>query len=99
MTADGDLLTPPATSDILRGVTRQTLLRIAAEEGLKFAERRFTVDEAKAAREAFTTSATSFVTPVVQIDETVIANGAPGSLSQRLLDWYLDYCDGLKAPA
>lgn len=99
VTPDGVLLTPPATSDILRGVTRQTLLRIAEDEGLRFEERRFTVDEAQSAREAFTTSATSFVTPVVQIDDTVVANGAPGSFSQRLLDWYLEYCAGSKEQA
>ncbi|NKB58691.1 MAG: D-amino-acid transaminase [Alphaproteobacteria bacterium] len=95
VTADGKLLTRPATHDILRGVTRQSLLRIAAEEGLSFEERPFSVEEAKTAREAFVSSATSFVTPVVQIDDTVIGNGGPGILSGRLQGWYLDYCAGL----
>lgn len=94
VTDDDRLLTRPATQDILRGVTRQSLLRIAAEEGLSFEEKPFTVDEAKAAREAFASSATSFVTPVVQIDDTILGNGAPGFLSRRLQRWYLAYCEG-----
>ena len=99
VTADNKLLTRPATHDILRGITRQSLLRIAEEEGLSFEERAFTVEEARTAREAFVSSATSFVTPVVQVDDHVIANGNPGSLSCRLQGWYLDYCAGLKRSA
>ena len=94
VTHDNELVTRPATHAILRGITRQTILRIAADEGITFVERPFTVDEAKAAREAFTSSATSFATPVVQIDDSVIGNGKPGPLSRRLLDLYLAYCQG-----
>ena len=82
--------------EILRGVTRQSLLRIADEEGLTIEEQAFSVEEAKAAREAFVSSATSFVTPVVSIDDTTIGDGTPGLLSRRLQGWYLDYCTGLK---
>lgn len=99
VTADDKLLTRPANEDILRGVTRQTLMRIASEEGLSYAEQAFSVEEAKAAREAFVSSATSFITPVVQIDDVKIGDGKPGPLSHRLQSWYLDYCAGLKRSA
>ena len=80
-------------------VAGQSLLRIAAEAGLSSEERAFTVEEAKTAREAFVSSATSFVTPVVEIDDTIIADGSPGPLSRRLQGWYLDYCASLEKPA
>lgn len=98
VTHDNELVTRPATHAILKGITRQTILRIAEDEGVTFVERSFTVAEAKAAREAFTSSATSFATPVVQIDETVVADGKPGPLSRRLLGLYMDYCHGLWQP-
>ncbi len=96
VTADDKLLTRPASEDILRGVTRQTLMRIAEEEGLSYTEQAFSVEEAKTAREAFVSSATSFITPVVQIDDVQIGDGKPGPLSHRLQNWYLDYCAGQK---
>tara|TARA_Y100000588_G_scaffold44461_1_gene42156 strand:- start:147 stop:1010 length:864 start_codon:yes stop_codon:yes gene_type:complete len=99
VTHDDKLVTRPAGHEILRGVTRQTLLRIAAEAGLTFEERPFSVEEAKSARETFLSSATSFVTPVVELDEVTIGDGTPGPLSRRLQGWYLDYCAGLKNSA
>jgi len=99
VTADDRLLTRPATHAILRGITPPSPPRIAGTEGVAFEERAFTVAEAKAAREAFVTSATSFVTPVVQIDDTSIGDGTPGALSRRLQGWYLDYCAGLRETA
>jgi D-alanine transaminase len=96
VTTDGRLVTRHLGSEILHGVTRRTILAIAAEEGIALEERPFSVDEAKAAAEAFVTSATSFVTPVVRIDEAVIADGTPGPLSCRLLAWYRDYAIGLR---
>jgi D-alanine transaminase len=98
VTHEDELVTRPATPAILRGITRQTILRIAEAEGIRFVERPFTVDEAKAAREAFTSSATSFATPVVQIDDSTIGDGKPGALSRRLLELYLDYCHGRWQP-
>ena len=94
VTREGSLVTRPAGHEILNGITRMTLLGIAREEGLSFEERPFTVNEALAAREAFLTSATSFLTPVVRIDDVSIGNGAPGILSERLLAWYRDYAAG-----
>ena len=99
VTHDDKLVTRPVGHEILRGVTRQTLLRIAAEAGLAFEERPFSVEEAKSARETFLSSATSFVTPVVELDEVTIGDGTPGPLSRRLQGWYLDYCAGLKNSA
>jgi D-alanine transaminase len=69
VTRDGILVTRPADFGILRGVTRTTVLEIAAEQGLKVEERGFSVEEAKEAREAFITAATTVVMPVVRIDD------------------------------
>jgi len=94
VSSDGRLITRATGSEILSGITRATILRIAGEEGLAIEQRAFSVDEAKAAREAFLSSATSFVTPVVQIDDAVIADGRPGPLTGRLMAWYWDYSSG-----
>ena len=80
----GKLITRAASHDLLRGITRTTLIDLIARAGLELVERPFTIAEAKAAREAFTTSATSIVMPVVRIDDTPIGNGAPGLLTSRL---------------
>jgi D-alanine transaminase len=80
VTADGRLVTRPAERGILRGVTRTTLFDLARREGLGIEERPFTVNEAKAAREAFVTAATTLVMPVVRIDDAVIGDGKPGPL-------------------
>jgi D-alanine transaminase len=81
---EGRLITRAADTAILRGVTRTTLIDVLKREGLELVERPFTVAEAKAAREAFITSATNIVMPVVQIDGQPVGNGAPGLLTQRL---------------
>ncbi len=80
----GRLVTRPVDNRILRGVTRTTLIDVLAREGVELVERAFTVAEAKAAREAFVTSATNTVMPVVSIDGQPIGNGAPGILTQTL---------------
>jgi D-alanine transaminase len=81
---DGRLITRQIDNAILRGVTRTTLIDLIEREGLKLVERAFTVAEAKAAREAFVTSATNIVMPVVSIDGQPIGNGAPGLLTAKL---------------
>jgi len=91
VTADGVLVTRPATNAILNGITRLRILKLAAEAGIPFEERPFTVDEAYRAREAFVSSATTFVTPVTRIDDRTIGNGAPGLLSSRLREDYLAF--------
>ena len=99
ITKDGTLVTRPPTNEILNGITRQTILDLATQEGVPYEERAFSLEEAYEAREAFVSSATSFVTPVVQIDERVIGNGKPGSLSERLLGFYREYAAGLRSRA
>lgn len=84
ITADGQLLTRPVDNAILRGVTRTTLGDVIQREGLRLTERSFTVAEAKAAKEAFITSATNLVMPVVKIDDTTIGSGKPGQLTLKL---------------
>lgn len=94
LSKDKKLITRPLSNDILHGITRQTVLKLAAEEGIEVEERPFTVEEAYDALEAYATSATSFVTPVVKIDDKVLGNGKPGSFGQKLLAAYRDYADG-----
>ena len=81
---EGRLVTRQIDHAILRGVTRTTLIDLLAREAIELVERPFTVEEAKAAREAFITSATTIVMPVVRIDGKPIGNGAPGLLTQKL---------------
>ena len=91
VTSTGEVVTRRADNAILNGVTRQGLIRVIAEAGLKFVERPFSVAEAKAAREALLTSSTNFVLAVVRIDDAPIADGKPGPLARRLGDAYSAY--------
>jgi D-alanine transaminase len=91
VSSHGVLITRGLSNQILSGITRLTLIKIATELNFKFEERQFSVDEAKSSREAFLTSSTSFLTPVTQIDGVVIGNGAVGLLSMRLLQAYHQY--------
>lgn len=87
---DGRIVTRALSNDILHGITRAAVLRFAAEAQMQVDERSFTLDEAKAADEAFITSASTFVTPVVEIDGTVLGDGRPGPLVRRLRQIYID---------
>jgi len=82
--SDGNLVTRPAEHGILRGITRTVLIEVISAQGLQLEERPFTVEEAYGAREAFLTSASQIVMPVVRIDERAIGNGAPGSIATAL---------------
>jgi D-alanine transaminase len=86
--ATGTIRTHPLGGAILGGVTRARVLNLARTAGYAVAERPFTPTEAKAAREAFLTSTTYFVVPVLRIDQALVANGAPGSVSRDLLARY-----------
>lgn len=97
VTMDGVLVTPPADGRILRGITRATAMKAAAKLGMKVEERPFTVEEAKSAREAFVTSASSLVMPVVSIDEVVVANGKPGTVANSLRVVFFDVAEKRKA--
>jgi D-alanine transaminase len=84
VTASGTVITRPADHAILRGITRTVLLEVLKAQGLKLEERPFTLKEAYAAREAFITSASQIVLPVVRIDDRPVGNGAPGLLATAL---------------
>jgi D-alanine transaminase len=91
VTADGDIVTRRADASILDGVTRVGLIRLIERDGLRLVERPFSVAEAQTAREAFLTSTTNFVLPVVRIDGAAVANGHPGSVTLRLRGLYEAY--------
>jgi D-alanine transaminase len=84
VTKGGKVVTRPADNGILRGITRSVLIDVIKAQGLEFEERPFTVAEAQAAREAFLTSASQIVMPVVRIDDRPVGNGAPGSIATAL---------------
>ncbi len=87
---NGKIVTRHLGNEILHGITRAAVLRFAAEAEMQIEERAFTVDEAKAADEAFVTSASAFVMPVVQIDGAAIGAGAPGPIASRLREIYIE---------
>ncbi|WP_029005193.1 D-amino-acid transaminase [Azorhizobium doebereinerae] len=93
VTADGVLVTRSADHGILRGITRTVLFDLAAQEQLRIEERAFTRAEAMAAREAFISSATNLVMPVVSIDGAKIGDGKPGPMARRLRERYHAYAE------
>jgi D-alanine transaminase len=84
VTRDGKVVTRHADHAILRGITRAVVQDVLAAQGLKLEERPFTLEEAHAAREAFLTSASQIVLPVVKIDGRPVGNGAPGLVATAL---------------
>ncbi|MCL4067692.1 D-amino-acid transaminase [Pseudomonas sp. GX19020] len=84
------IITRPLSSDILHGITRAAVLRFAKEAQFEIEERLFTVEEAQAADEAFITSASAFVMPVVELDGAAIGGGKPGKVAARMREIYLD---------
>jgi D-alanine transaminase len=99
VTAEGKVVTRDASKAILNGITRLALLQLIRGEGYGLEERAFTLDEAKAAREAFLISSTSFLLPVTRIDDTPVGNGHPGILFGKLRARYLEYMAGLEESA
>ncbi|RWJ05722.1 D-amino-acid transaminase [Mesorhizobium sp.] len=89
VTKDGRLVTRPLSTDILHGITRKAVLDCAKEMGLEFVERTFSVEEARQAKEAFSTSATTIVAAVTSIDGVVIGDGKPGPVGAKLREIYL----------
>jgi len=90
VTADGTIVTRDLSHDILPGITRAAVLRCARELQMKVEERAFSVEEALAAREAFSSSATGFVNPVVEIDGKALGDGQPGPVAKRLRQVYIE---------
>jgi len=84
VTGDGAVVTAPSTSPILLGITRALVLAVAARQAVRFEERLFSLDEAGRATEAFMTSASTMVTPVVRIDGRTVGNGRPGPVARAL---------------
>ena len=84
------IITRHLGTEILHGITRAAVLRFAREAQMQVEERPFTIEEAQGADEAFITSASAFVMPVVEIDGTAIGDGRPGTVTARLREVYLD---------
>lgn len=83
------IITRPLSNEILPGIRRRTLLELCEKEGITLEQRLFTLDEALAADEAFISSATTIVLPVVSIDGSTIGTGEPGPITQKLRSLYL----------
>lgn len=90
---EGRVITRRADRGILRGITRTVLIEVIKAEGLELEERPFTAEEAYAAREAFLTSASQVVLPVVRIDDRPIGNGVPGSVATALRAKFHEHAD------
>lgn len=88
----GKIITRALSNDILHGITRAAVLKMAAEAQMEIEERNFTIEEAKDADEAFTTSASAFVMPVVSVDGVAVGDGKPGPVAKRLREIYLAEC-------
>ena len=91
LTQDDVIVTRQNSNAILPGCTRKAVIALAEERQLKVEERAFTVDEALKAKEAFITSASSFVQPVVSIDGKSVGDGKPGPMATRLREIYIDF--------
>lgn len=87
---DGTIITRHLGNEILHGITRAAVLRFAREAQMRVEERSFTLEEAQEADEAFITSASTFVMPVVDIDGMAVGNGKPGDVASRLREIYID---------
>jgi D-alanine transaminase len=93
VTRDGTLVTRSADRGILRGITRTVTLDLVARQSVRFEERKFSIEEAYQAREAFVTSASQIVMPVVSIDGRPVGNGAPGLVATALRRDFHDYAE------
>lgn len=85
----GEIVTRELSNDILHGITRQAVLDVARLHQLKVIERAFSVEELKSAKEAFSTSASGFVNPVVSVDDRIIGDGKPGTIAKALRESYI----------
>ena len=90
VTKGGTIVTRNLSNSILHGITRAAVLRLAGEAQMKVEERAFTPEEARDAAEAFVTAASSFVTPVIEIDGVMLGDGTPGPVATRLRALYIE---------
>lgn len=86
--AKDELVTHPADNHILGGVTRDVVLKLAKANGIKVVEKAFSLNDVKEAHEAFLTSTSANVLPVVKVDDITIGKGKPGPVTQKLMDLY-----------
>ncbi|EIM26603.1 D-amino-acid transaminase [Microvirga lotononidis] len=91
VTRNDVIVTRPNSNAILPGCTRKALIALAEERQIRIEERAFSVEEARAAKEAFITSASSFLQPVVTIDGAPVGDGKPGPVAKRLREIYIDF--------
>jgi D-alanine transaminase len=91
VTRDDVIVTRPNSNAILPGCTRKALIALAEERQIRIEERAFSVEEARAAKESFITSASSFLQSVVTIDGTPVGDGKPGAVAKRLREIYIDF--------
>ena len=93
VTADNEIITRQLGNEILHGITRKSVLALVEQKDLTLIERAFTVEEAYRAQEAFITSASAFVMPVVEIDGKKIGQGAPGPITKELRAAYQQFAE------
>jgi D-alanine transaminase len=93
VTPQGELVTRPAEHGILRGITRTTVIDVAAKLGIKVVEREFKTEDMLNAREVFFSSATGICVPIVEIDGKTVANGHPGTISASVRDAFFDIAE------
>ncbi len=91
VTKQNELITHPANQSILKGITREGVIRLTKELDLTYIERPFTIEEAKDAKEAFITAATNLVMPVTQIDEKSVYDGKSGPISLKLREIFHEF--------
>jgi len=94
VTEDGKIITRHLGNEILHGITRKAVMELAKRENLEIEERPFTAEEAAEAREAFSTSASAFVMPVVKIDGHILGNGVPGPVTEKMRKLYIEMARG-----
>ncbi|MFK5881459.1 MAG: D-amino-acid transaminase [Sulfurospirillum sp.] len=87
---DGKIITRPLSNSILSGIRRKLLIEIAKEHGVELEQRFFSVTEALEADEAFLSSATTFVLPIIEIDGKQIGDGKPGPITKKMRQMYID---------
>jgi len=87
---DNEILTRALSNDILPGVTRRAIIALCESKKFKLNESRFTLQQALDADEAFISAASSYILPVVQIDDRAISAGKPGAVTLQLRDIYLE---------
>lgn len=97
VTAEGSVVTRELSRLLLPGITRGSLIKLIHEQGMRLEERSFTLEEVKNAAEAFITSSTSFVYPVINVDGAAVGDGKPGPLTQHIRQLYIDRAMALTA--